>query len=216
MKSENIGISNPSTPVIIVPLSTLVFCRINWWSHEIKLWLPPEEMLQEDKRTCIGWNIQTHTTTFLPHPKTRPMLPFCFSLFSSAAQDPTVSTASQAQDPLLPQGTPVCLVPTPFAPSFQHWAHSSLAGALTTCSLPHSGRTDLNMTHTMHVSRTRAPWGYLLKCLPTFKFSTLLNLSSRFIKIWIWPMVLELAMICQHALQTMPSPVLAHKHIQIV
>lgn len=141
MKSENRGISNPSTPVIIVHLSALVFCRINQWSHEIKLWPAPEEMLQEDKRTCIGWNIQTHTTTNLPHPKTRPVLPFCFSLSSSAAQDSTVSTLSQAQDPLLPQGTPVCLVPTPSVPSSQHWAHSSLAGALTTCSLPHSGRT---------------------------------------------------------------------------
>lgn len=32
----------------------------------------------------------------------------------------------------------------------------------------------------MYVNRTQTPWAYLSKCLPTFKLSTLLNLSSQF------------------------------------
>lgn len=147
MKSENRGISNPSTLVIIVHLSTLVFCRINWWSHEIKLWLASERCYRKTKEHALD-------ETFKPTLNYPPLTPkLCFSLASSAAQDPTVSTASQAQHPLLPQGTPVCLVPTPSVPCFQHWAHPRLAGALTTCSLLHSGRTDLNLTHTVHASR---------------------------------------------------------------
>lgn len=107
MKSENRGISNPSALVIIVHLSTLVSCRINWWTHEIKLWLAPE-MLQEKN---MHWMKHPNPHWSIPHhPKIRS---FCFSLASSAAQDPTSQHSQPGTAPTAAPGNPCVPCPNP-------------------------------------------------------------------------------------------------------
>lgn len=110
--------------------------------------------------------------------------------------------------------------PRPCCP--QLWAHSRLAAALSTHSLPHSGRTDLTMTHTMHVDRIQAPRVHLLKSLSTFKFSTLLNLSSQFKDLnktnqsMIHGLRAGHDFVSMHCRQCQAQFVLTHKHIQMV
>lgn len=120
----------------------------------MKFWLTSEKMLEQDKTTCTGQNIYTHTNT--PHPSSPHNL--CCLLFQFGLEcSHRFRMAQSAQQgrqgtQLLAQGTSVPVVRTPSIPSSSHWTHSALAGAVTTHSFPHwetCKKIYLNMTRTL-------------------------------------------------------------------